>query len=158
MENIEIESEFKRLASSLQLYAIYLTKDQESAKDLLQETYLRAIENLDKFIKKTNFKAWLFTIMRNTFINEYRRFMKMNMTPLENQSDVLFSEELSDELYDINLIELLIKHLSKQEHLTFEMFLQGYKYEEIAETLNISIGTVRSRIHTIRGKLRKTLE
>ena len=84
--------------------------------------------------------------------------MKMNMTPLENQSDVLFSEELSDELYDINLIELLIKHLSKQEHLTFEMFLQGYKYEEIAETLNISIGTVRSRIHTIRGKLRKTLE
>ena len=148
---------------SLQRFAKSLTSDRDTALDLVQDTYLKAITNKDKFVDFTNLKAWVFTIMKNTFINNYRRNVKVNtlIDSTENlyfinqpQNMVLISPE---SYYSEGEIERTIDSLSDEFRIPFRMHIDGYKYKEIAENLGLNIGTVKSRIFFTRQKLMRIL-
>ena len=141
-----------------------LTSNREEAKDLIQDTYLKALANRDKFADDTNLKAWAYTIMKNTFINNYRRNQKAN-TIIDNTEDLFYlniprkSEFASPESkYSEKEIKSSISKLAPDQRLPFEMHNSGYKYKEIADSLNISIGTVKSRIFFTRRKLMDNLK
>jgi RNA polymerase sigma factor (sigma-70 family) len=145
----------------LRPFAVTLTKDQETAKDLLQETMFRALSNHDKYSVGTNIKAWLYTIMRNIFINNYRRKSKQNTifdnTPNDflldyNQSAVANEAESNIRIKYINAAIHNLPGIFKQP---FMLYFEGYKYHEIADMLQEPLGTIKSRIHFAR-KLLKT--
>jgi RNA polymerase sigma-70 factor (ECF subfamily) len=140
-----------------------LTKDQEAAKDLLQETMSRALSNQEKYSVGTNIKAWLYTIMRNIFINNYRRKSKQNTifdnSPNEflldhNQSAVPNTAETNMRMKDINQAIYQLPTIFKQP---FVLYFEGYKYHEIADMLNEPLGTIKSRIHFARRLLKNQI-
>ncbi len=144
----------------LRPFAVTLTKDHESAKDLLQETMFRALSNQEKYSVGTNIKAWLYTIMRNIFINNYRRKAKQNTifdnTPNEflidqNQGAIPNSAETSIRMKDITQAIHELPSIFKQP---FMLYFEGYKYHEIAVMLNEPLGTIKSRIHFARRLLK----
>lgn len=147
----------------LEYYALSLTKDKELAADLVQDTLLKALIHQKSFAEDTNMRAWLSTIMRNTFINAYRR--KKRSDDLQKQADTtaVFSspnsyiQRATDHEVCYNDILKEISSLPKQQRIPFNMINQGYKYQEIAEMFDISIGTVKSRIFLARKKLMKNL-
>ncbi|MCD8177744.1 MAG: RNA polymerase sigma factor [Tannerellaceae bacterium] len=162
------DSQFQRLLWSLKdnmmNFAFKLTANREDAKDLTQETFLKALTYKDKFVDNKNFKGWVFTVMRNTFINDYHKVVRgqtvidteADMYKLENVSDI---SNLSPE-HDIHVNEVthLIKGMKEDYQICFSLYLTGYKYHEIAEKMNIPIGTVKSNIHTARTYLKTRLE
>jgi RNA polymerase sigma factor (sigma-70 family) len=144
----------------LKPFAITLTRDSESAKDLYQETLFRAIANKDKYNVGTNIKAWLYTIMRNVFINNYRRRVKqktiLDSTPNEylinlNQAVTSSSAESQLRLKDI---QDEIHKLPEIFRIPFLLYFDGYKYHEIAGMLKEPLGTIKSRIHFARKLLK----
>ena len=144
-------------------YAISLTSDTEKAHDLLQETFLKALIYKDKFTQNTNFKAWIFTIMKNTFINEYRRNIKIKNTfNLANNDFYQFQKNMSnpspDSIYSSKEITQCINALNAEYKIPFILFLAGFKYMEISKELNLPLGTVKSRIFFTRQKLEKSLK
>lgn len=149
---------------SLKAFAFGFTSDEEEAKDLLQETYLKALTYRDKFRENTNLKAWLYTIMRNTFINNYRKAMRAN-TIIDKTDEQYFINTSSDKgdfpdpISDIShkQINEVIGGLSEDYRVPFEMYNTGYKYKEIAEKLQLPIGTIKSRIFLARRKLMSNL-
>jgi RNA polymerase sigma factor (sigma-70 family) len=164
MTQIEFTHKLISLQENLQYYANMLTSNREEAKDLIQDTYLKALANRDKFADDTNLKAWTYTIMKNTFINNYRRNQKAN-TIIDNTEDLFYlniprkSEFAApDSNYSEKEIKKSISRLAPDQRLPFEMHNDGYKYKEIADSLNISIGTVKSRIFFTRRKLMDNLK
>jgi RNA polymerase sigma factor (sigma-70 family) len=164
MTQIEFTHKLVSLHENLQYYANMLTSNREEAKDLIQDTYLKALANRDKFADDTNLKAWTYTIMKNTFINNYRRNQKAN-TIIDNTEDLFYlniprkSEFASPESnYSEKEIKKSISKLAPDQRLPFEMHNDGFKYKEIADSLNISIGTVKSRIFFTRRKLMDNLK
>jgi RNA polymerase sigma factor (sigma-70 family) len=149
---------------SLQSFAISFTRDAEDANDLVQDTMLKAINYANHFKEGTNFKAWLYTIMKNTFINNYRRATKTNsiMTVADEISSDNLSFSASVNASDGKFImEDIYKALSKlpEEYYTpFIKYFEGFKYHEIAAELGIPIGTVKTRIHVARQLLKKSLK
>ncbi len=148
----------------LEYFARRLTNNDHDAQDLLQETYLKAITFQDKFVQTTNFKAWLFTIMKNIFINNYRRNVRAktiidttdNLYHINNSPD---SSPLTPEnKFSEKEIRKGIAQLEDDHRIPFEMHTRGFKYKEIAEKLDISIGTVKSRIFFGRKKLMESLK
>ncbi len=160
MSSIEFHNRFYKLTHVLQAFAYNLTKNMEDAKDLYQETAYRAITNQEKFNPGTNFKAWLFTIMKNIFINNYRKKTKANM--IMDSTDNLFylnsgRDEIQNEAESSILIEELtqmIDNLEEGIRIPFLMHYQGFKYQEIAEYLDLPLGTVKSRIFFARKALK----
>lgn len=159
MTSFEFNSNLIRMRPYLQRFAMSLTSDRVKAMDLLQDTYLKALTYREKFIDFTNLKAWVFTIMKNTFINNYRRNV--------NENTII---DMTKDLYYINMpqekgfispeshyaegeIEKAIESLSDEFRVPFKMHIEGYKYHEIAEKLGLKIGTVKSRIFFTRQKL-----
>jgi RNA polymerase sigma factor (sigma-70 family) len=164
MTAIEFNYQLTNLAGNLERFALSLTSNSEDAKDLLQETYAKAITYRDKFEDNTNLKAWTFTIMKNTFINNYRRNVKANTT-FDNTDDLYYlnlgsesTSEAPDSRYSVKEITKSINELSDEFRLPFMMHTQGYKYKEIADKLNLKIGTVKSRIFFTRKKLMEKLK
>ncbi|OFX27613.1 MAG: RNA polymerase subunit sigma [Bacteroidetes bacterium GWA2_31_9b] len=164
MTAIEFNHQLISLESKLSRFAMSLTSDKEEAHDLLQETYLKALSNRDKFIGYTNLKAWAFTIMKNTFINNYRKHKKENThnDATKNNYFMNISRDIAPEKPDT---EYFTKEILKQIDILpiefkqpFNMFLSGYKYKEIADELDLKIGTVKSRIFFTRKKLMDTLK
>ena len=152
------------LEDSLMSFALSLTANQIEAQDLLQETFLKAIKYKDQFEEKTNLKAWTYTIMKNTFINNYRRAVKQNTT-FDSTKDLYFLNisqesgiESPDSKYSSNEIIKAINDLEDDYRKPFEMHVEGYKYKEIAEELSLPIGTVKSRIFFTRKKLMEVLK
>lgn len=152
------------LNENLQFYALSLTANQDDADDLLQDTYLKAISNRDKFDPSTNMKAWTYTIMRNTFINNYRKSRRVNTVMDDsqemyyvnsNQKDVSIDPEAS---YNQAEIMKAICSLDYEQRIPFERHLAGYKYKEIADEMQLPIGTVKSRIFLTRQKLAEQLK
>lgn len=142
----------------LRPYAISLTNDHEDAKDLYQETMLRALMNKDKYEFGTNLKAWLYTIMRNIFINNYRRNKKFSKVENETASEFYINESrtVSNSGWQhlrMREIKTAIDKLPNVFRLSFELYYTGYKYQEISELLNEPLGTVKSRIHFARKML-----
>ncbi|MEY4703054.1 MAG: hypothetical protein RIR96_951, partial [Bacteroidota bacterium] len=148
-------------ADYLKPFALTLTRDFETAKDLTQETLFRALANKEKYNPGTNIKAWLYTIMRNIFINDYRKKSRQNTvfdnTPNDflldhNQSAVSNMAESNISLKEAKKAVESLPDIFKQP---FVLYVEGYKYNEISSYLNEPLGTVKSRIHFAR-KLLKT--
>jgi RNA polymerase sigma factor (sigma-70 family) len=165
MTAIEFNHKVLSLKEKLQYFAYSLTSNQEDANDLIQDTLLKAISNKDKFDPATNMKAWVYTIMKNTFINKYRKDTKVNMV-MDNTRDLYYlntssiAEEVvaPDSEYTHGELEKVVSELQDDHRIPFQMHFEGYKYKEIAETLNLSIGTVKSRIFFGRKKLMEQLK
>ncbi len=149
---------------SLKPIAFKLTRDNEEANDLLQETLLKAIANRDKFTEGTNLKAWLYTIMKNTFITNYHRLVKRKtfIDTTDNLHFINSSKHVTENGASASLamdeIHAAIGELSYEYKTPFMMHYKGYKYYEIADILNIPIGTVKNRIHIARKELKSKLK
>src|SRR4030095_1005150 len=164
MSVIEFNQLLVNNAEFLKPFAITLTRDTETAKDLFQETLYRALANKDKYNVGTNIKAWLYTIMRNIFINNYRRKVKqatiLDSTPNEflinlNQAVVTNSAESTLRIKDI---QDAIHHLPEIFRNPFLLYFDGYKYHEIADMLSEPLGTIKSRIHFARKLLTSQIQ
>ena len=147
----------------LRQFATYLTRNQYDAEDLLQDTYLKVMQNAEHYSDDTNLKAWVFTIMRNTFINGYRRKQKSKVVSSEGDDNVQFtstatvSADAADLPLYVSEITTAISSMKENQRDALELYIDGFKYQEIADQLNISIGTVKSRIFFARQKLMNTL-
>lgn len=162
------KSEFGSLILSHQSFlhqlAMKLTKNLDDSDDLLQETFFKALKNKDKFQQGTNIKGWLYTIMKNTFINAYRK--KKNQNTFVDETDNKYFINLketeksvqTDSIVDREYMMKQINSVEKTYVETFMMYYNGYKYEEIAEILGIPLGTVKSRIFLARRKMMDKLQ
>ena len=159
MTTIEFNSNLTSLQKNLEAFAKQLTGNEDDAKDLTQETFLKALIYREKYVNHNNFKAWVYTIMKNIFINNYRRTKKAKT--IIDQSEDLYYLNISNSHTDtdpesiLNAIELEkgIKTLDEEFRRAFDMYNDGYKYKEIADSLHLTIGTVKSRIFYSRKKL-----
>ncbi len=164
MSTVDFDKMLLENTDFLKPFAITLTRDQESAKDLMQETIFRALANREKYNVGTNVKAWLYTIMRNIFINNYRRKAKQNTifdkTPNEflinyNQATIDNSAEGQIKMKEI---QKALEDLPIIFKKPFVLYFEGYKYHEIADMLDEPLGTIKSRIHFARKLLKAQLE
>ncbi len=163
MSTLEFNSRLNQMSSILHSFAYKLTKDIEASRDLYQETAYRAIKNREKFSPGTNLKAWLFTIMKNIFINDYRRRVKANtiIDTTENQYYINSGKNTvrNGAFSNIMMRELnqMVENLDDSTRIPFEMHYDGYKYQEIADTLGLPLGTVKSRIFFARKELKEVI-
>lgn len=164
MTAIEFNTRIISERSSLKSYALSLTHNLEDAQDLLQDTYLKAIKYRSKFEDSTNLRAWLFTIMKNTFINAYRRNTKIKKL-VSTGDEVALNRAFKQNSYEqsesrINAKAIIkeINGLTDEYKVPFTRYYNGYKYEEIAHEMNLPLGTVKSRIFLARKILMKSLE
>jgi RNA polymerase sigma-70 factor (ECF subfamily) len=141
-----------------------LTGNTDDAEDLYQDTALRIITNADKYNPGTNFKAWAVTIMRNIFINNYRKKVRRNLiidqTPNNyylNSGESVIENDGEERVAYKELVEM-VDSLPEDFRTPFMMAFQGYKYDEIAEQLGSPLGTIKSRIFFARKKLQKMYE
>lgn len=163
MTTLEFYNNFDKMTPVLNSFAYNLTKSVEDAKDLYQETAFRAMTNRDKFRTGTNFKAWLFTIMKNIFINNYRKKVKANtiMDSTDNNyyinsGNVAISNKAGSNIM-VGEIKGMISGLDESIKVPFMMHYAGYKYQEIADYLELPLGTVKSRIFFARKELKELI-
>lgn len=164
MSSKNFQTKLLGLQSNLLNFAYLLTSNRDDAYDLLQDTTLKALDNEDKYVENVNFKGWVFTIMRNIFINNYRKCVR-SATVIDQTED----------LYHLNLpqesgfetpegsvaakkITSAINSFSDEYRVPFSMHVAGYKYNEIAEKMNLPLGTVKSRIFFARQRLQEMLK
>ncbi len=149
------------LQANMLNFAYMLTNNRDDAYDLLQDTTLKVLSNQDKYTENTNFKGWVFTIMRNLFINNYRRGVRA--ATIVDTTDNLYHLNLSqdsgiespEESYGATEITAAINDLSDEYRIPFSMHVSGYKYNEIAEHTGLPLGTVKSRIFFARKRLQE---
>ena len=160
----EFSNELVKLEGLLRRFAMKLTANRDDANDLLQDTFLRALKYRNHFEPSTNLRAWTFTIMKNTFINHYRKKVRHN-TILDSTQDLFHLGQNRDMVNvdpESNLCEkeinAVIDSLESEFKIPFKMHHQGYKYREISDILGLKIGTVKSRIFITRKKLAESLE
>ena len=147
------------LQSNLLNFADMLTSNRDDAYDLLQDTTLKALDNEEKFVDNTNFKGWVFTIMRNIFINNYRRTVRS--ATVIDQTEDLYHLNISQDSgltapegsVSVTEITAAIRSFSDEYRIPFTMHVQGYKYNEIADKMDLPLGTVKSRIFFARKRL-----
>lgn len=158
------ETELLGLQDNMFSFALSLTSDQTKAEDLMQDTTLKVLVNREKYRKDTNFKGWVFTVMRNLFINDYHQTSRTRNL-FDANADIAYvgtideTEGLPSPEQEMTLKEInsAIDSLTDEFKLPFSMYVSGYKYKEIAETLDLPIGTVKSRIFFARRKLWNSL-
>src|SRR5688572_11852638 len=164
MTTIEFSHQLAGLRGALLGFTRRFTLDREESRDLVQDTMLKALTYREKFREDTNLKGWLFTIMRNTFINNYRRNQRKR--PLNNQTrDLLFQSTQDEHTFsrphenmEFNEIWKNVNNLKDELLMPFKMHSSGYKYHEIAKHLGIPIGTVKNRIFHARKEIQKKLQ
>ncbi len=164
MTAIEFNQQLINQSTPLKNFAYSLTLNTDEAQDLVQDTFLKAIKYKEKFADASNLKAWLYTIMKNTFINTYRRTVKTRQvfTPTE---DLALVKPLAGTGMPGAESQMNYKHLTKavdaledDYKIPFTRYFDGYKYKEIADELNLPIGTVKSRIFLARKRLMSELK
>ena len=163
MRSAEFTQNLLGMQTELHRFAMKLTADREEADDLLQETSLKALDNEEKYTPDTNFKGWMYTIMRNIFINNYRKIVRDQT--FVDQTDNLYHLNLPQDSgfestegnYDLKEIRKIVNALPKEYRVPFSMYVSGFKYREIAVKLALPIGTVKSRIFFTRQRLQKEL-
>jgi RNA polymerase sigma-70 factor (ECF subfamily) len=164
MSTVEFNQMLVNNAEFLKPFAITLTRDSEAAKDLFQETLYRALANKDKYSVGTNIKAWLYTIMRNIFINNYRRKVKQNTIFDSTPNDFLINQTQSivannaESTLRLKDIQEAIHNLPQIFRNPFLLYFDGFKYHEIADMLGEPLGTIKSRIHFARKLLKTQIE
>jgi RNA polymerase sigma-70 factor (ECF subfamily) len=165
------EKEFLPHIDSLYNFATYLQNDDEVAKDLLQETYMRAYRFINYYEKGTNAKAWLIRILKNTFINEYRKKSKQPIKVELEETYQQVDDSSDDEVQNVDLREEVYNNLVGDEitsavnalPVDYRLIIllcdvEGFKYDEIAKIIDVPIGTVRSRLHRARNMLKDKLK
>ncbi len=164
MTPVDFSKKVKEQAQPLKAYALYLTQNREDANDLLQDTLLKAYANYQKFTSDTNLKGWLYTIMKNTFINNYRRMVKRN-TFIDSTDNSYYLDSAAHSSENLSTTKLALEDINKAISTlpadlkdAFMMNYNGYKYQEIADFFQIPIGTVKTRIHLARQILKKKLK
>jgi RNA polymerase sigma-70 factor (ECF subfamily) len=163
---VEFEKEAIPHMDAIYNYALRMTGDEDDADDLVQETFMKAFRFFDKFEKGTNCKAWLFRIMKNSFINDYRKHTKepnkVDYDDVQNFYENIKSDEVESKHYELDAFsDLLDDDISKAIEKLPEDFrtviilndIEGFTYEEIADFVDIPVGTVRSRLHRARKML-----
>jgi len=164
MSSLEFNQLLVSNAEFLKPFAITLTRDTEAAKDLFQETLYRALANKDKYNVGTNIKAWLYTIMRNIFINNYRRKSKQKTIFDNSPNDFLLNNSqvavagTAESNLRIKDIQVAVHNLPELFRNPFLLYFEGFKYHEIAEMLREPLGTIKSRIHFARKLLKAQIQ
>ena len=163
MDVLQIQKDLIGMQDYMKNFARSLTKDEADAEDLTQDTTLRVLNNYDKFVDHVNFKGWVLKIMRNIFINNYHKLVRTQElidynvdaynVPLMSDG----GENTPEGSMDIKEITEAISALQPTLKEPFSMYVSGYKYSEIAETLGIPLGTVKSRIFFARQELQRKL-
>lgn len=164
MTQLEFNYHVKEHYAPLRGYALKLTRATEDAEDLVQETMLKAFRNKDKFAPGTNLKGWLYTILKNLFINDYRR--KVKRVVVHDDTDkqyFLENANFSDKNNGVGRIAMqeinkAMSTLPENLRVPFIKSYEGFKYSEIADELKVPLGTVKIRIHVARKKLMEALE
>ena len=161
MKQASFDLEYAQVSDFLDRFAVKLTQDSSAAKDLVQETVYRALSNCERFESGTNFKAWISTIMRNTFISAYRKRKRapLRVATLTAVDEYRQARTINDGPGNLTLSELHAK-LRKLDPLyarPFTLYYSGYRYEEIAMIMELPLGTVKSRIFTARKQLKQSL-
>lgn len=164
MNALQFKKNLLGMQENMMNFALMLTANREDAQDLMQDTTLKVLDNQEKFIDNVNFKGWVLTIMRNIFINNYHKIVR-TQTVVDQGVD-LYNLDITNESgfdspegsYQIQEISKAIENLNKDLKIPFSMYVSGYKYNEIAEKLNLPLGTVKSRIFFARQELQKTLK
>jgi RNA polymerase sigma-70 factor (ECF subfamily) len=164
MTAIEFNTRLVNEKQSLKNFALSLTHNTDDALDLLQDTYVKAITYRKKFEDNSNLKAWLFTIMKNTFINSYRRAVKTKQI-IQTNADVAMTrawknnyQDITESRIDSKDIIKKIENLDDQYKIPFTRYYNGYRYEEIAQEMQLPLGTVKSRIFLARKQLMVAIE
>jgi RNA polymerase sigma factor (sigma-70 family) len=164
MTAIEFNTRILNEKQSLKNFALSLTHNGDDALDLLQDTYVKAITYREKFEDSTNLRAWLFTIMKNTFINSYRRAVKTRQI-IQTNADLAMARAFKNNHQDITESRLAakdiinkIENLDDQYKIPFTRYYNGFKYEEIAQEMQLPLGTVKSRIFLARKQLMAAIE
>ena len=163
MASVKFQHNLMNLQSNMLNFAYMLTSNRDDAYDLLQDTTLKVLDNEDKYIDNVNFKGWVFTIMRNLFINKYRRQARSAVF-VDHSEDMYmlnFAQgsgiDTPEGTFSAHEIMDMLGSFAEELRVPFSMFLSGYKYAEIAKTMNLPLGTVKSRIFLARRKLQKRL-
>ncbi len=161
MGTAKFQNNLMALQANMLNFAYMLTSNRDDAYDLLQDTTLKALDNQDKYTDNTNFKGWVFTIMRNIFINNYRRATRA--ATIVDTTDNLYHLNLSQESgietpegsFGAGEISDAINEFPDEYRIPFSMHVAGYKYNEIAEKMNLPLGTIKSRIFQARHRLQE---
>ena len=164
MGSSNFQTKLLSLQSNLLNFAYILTSNRDDAYDLLQDTTLKALDNEDKYVDNVNFKGWIFTIMRNIFINNYRQTVR-KATVIDQTEDLYHLNVCQDSgfanpegSYAVKEINAALESFSDDYRIPFNMYVAGYKYSEIAEKMNLPLGTIKSRIFFARKSLRAQLK
>lgn len=164
MNALQFQQKLLSMQDNMMNFALMLTANRDDAQDLLQETTLKVLDNQDKFVDNVNFKGWVLTVMRNLFINNYHRVVR-SQTMVDQDIDLYNLEIINesgfdspDGSYQIQEITNAINRLTEELKVPFSMFISGYKYNEIAEKLEVPLGTIKSRIFFARQELQKELK
>jgi len=163
MTAIQFQEKILSIQNNMYNFAMLLTANRYDAEDLLQETTLRVLNNQDKYVDNVNFKGWVLTIMRNIFINNYRKELRSqviidqsgDLHHLNVAGDSKF--ETPEETMTLKEIKFIINNLNDDLKIPFSMYLDGYKYNEISDKLALPLGTVKSRIFFARRELQRNL-
>ena len=164
MNTLQFQQKLVGLQENMLNFALMLTADRDDAQDLLQDTTLKVLNNQEKFVDNVNFKGWVLTVMRNIFINNYHKVVR-TQTIVDSSADLYNLNVTSDSGFDspdssyqIQEISKAIEQLNDDLRVPFSMFVTGYKYHEIAEKLDLPLGSIKSRIFFARQELQKVLK
>jgi RNA polymerase sigma-70 factor, ECF subfamily len=164
MTELEFTSFLVKTTPDLLRYAMNLTKNRDDSQDLLQDTCIKALKYSSKLDNHDNIISWLMTIMKNTFINNYRQ-KKLHSLVMDVTPELFYIDKGSDKGHISPESTLAVKDilgaindLDHKYQVPFKMYLHGYKYEEIADEMEITLGTVKRRIHLARQELMSVLE
>ena len=160
----KLTSKIVGMESELCHFALKLTADQDLANDLVQDCMLKALDNKEKFVHAQNFKGWMYTIMRNLFINNYRRVTR-EMSMMDDSYSIgrqnlleVEDGERFEYAYDLKELHKVINAVPESMRKPFLMYVSGFKYNEIAEKMGLPIGTIKSRLFFVRKRLQKELK
>jgi RNA polymerase sigma-70 factor (ECF subfamily) len=164
MTEIQFRKKILGIQKNMYHFALTLTANKNDAEDLLQDTTLKVLDNWDKYVDNTNFKGWVLTIMRNIFVNNYRKVLR-RQTVIDQTEDLYFlnlsqESELEgpEDTMTMKEIFFVINKLNDELKVPFSMYLAGYKYSEISNRMGLALGTVKSRIFFARKELQKSLQ
>ena len=164
MNASQFQKKLLSMQENMMNFALTLTTNREDAQDLLQETSLKVLDNREKYADNRNFKGWVLTVMRNIFINNYHKVVR-TQTIVDQNADLYNLEMLNDSGFDtpdgsyqIQEISKAINDLNEELKIPFSMYVSGFQYNEIADALNVPLGTIKSRIFFARQELKKQLK
>ena len=164
MNTLQFQKKLMGIQENMMNFALMLTANRDDAEDLMQDTTLKVLDNREKFVDNVNFKGWVLTVLRNIFINNYHKIVR-TQTLVDQGVDLYNLDVVNESGFDspdgsfqIQEITKAIESLNNDLKIPFSMYLSGYKYNEIAEKLNLPLGTVKSRIFFARQDLQKKLK